>query len=62
MFATGSIHNNTATCLCVAVKRHIYVYELNRTKYRHLKIKVSMLKIMSMFVEGNQAYNLISFR
>ncbi|XP_078344292.1 serine/threonine-protein kinase MRCK alpha-like isoform X3 [Oculina patagonica] len=39
MFATGSIHNNTATCLCAAVKRHIYVYELNRTKYRHLRIK-----------------------
>ena len=41
MFATGSIHDNTATCLCTAVKRHIYVYELNRTKYRHLKIKVN---------------------
>lgn len=45
MFATGSIHNNTASCLCVAVKRHIYVYELNRTKYRHLKIKVNMSKL-----------------
>lgn len=43
MFATGSIHDNTATCLCAAVKRHIYVYELNRTKYRHLKIKVNLL-------------------
>ena len=40
MFATGAIHGNKANCLCVAVKRHVYVYELNRTKYRHLKIKV----------------------
>lgn len=40
MFATGSINDNTTTCLCVAVKRLIYVYELNRTKNRHLKIKV----------------------
>lgn len=45
MFATGSIHNNTATCLCAAVKRHIYVYELNRTKYRHLRIKVTRVKV-----------------
>ena len=41
MFATGSQDNN-ASCLCVAVKRHILVYELNRTKFRHLKIKVTV--------------------
>ena len=41
MFATGSQDNN-ASSLCVAVKRHILVYELNRTKYRHLKIKVTV--------------------
>ena len=40
MFATGS-HDNSASCLCVAVKRHIIVYELNRTKLRHHKIKVT---------------------
>lgn len=51
MFATGSIHNNTATCLCAAVKRHIYVYELNRTKYRHLKIKVTRVKVWGEGVE-----------
>ncbi|KAK3733779.1 hypothetical protein QZH41_015098 [Actinostola sp. cb2023] len=39
MFATGGIHSNSSSCLCVAIKRHIVVYELNRTKFRHLKIK-----------------------
>ena len=43
MFAVGSIHGDTTSCLCVAVKRHVVVYELNRTKFRHLKIRVSKM-------------------
>nr|XP_058949041.1 serine/threonine-protein kinase MRCK alpha-like isoform X2 [Pocillopora verrucosa] len=70
MFATGSIHDNTATCLCAAVKRHIYVYELNRTKYRHLKIKetpvnfniqwlgVSFGKLLVGYVSGFAVYSI----
>lgn len=46
MFATGGIHSNTSSCLCVAIKRHIVVYELNRTKFRHLKIKVGVLMVV----------------
>ncbi|XP_073230481.1 serine/threonine-protein kinase MRCK beta-like isoform X9 [Porites lutea] len=38
MFATGS-HDNSASCLCVALKRQIIVYEFNRSKQRHLKFK-----------------------
>ncbi|XP_068751786.1 serine/threonine-protein kinase MRCK alpha-like isoform X3 [Montipora capricornis] len=37
MFATGS-QDNSSSCLCVALKRQILIYELNRSKYRHLKI------------------------
>ena len=40
MFATGS-QDNSSSCLCVALKRQILIYELNRSKYRHLKITVS---------------------
>ena len=40
MFATGS-HDNSASCLCVALKRQIIVYEFNRSKQRHLKFKVT---------------------
>lgn len=59
MFATGGIHSNSSSCLCVAIKRHIVVYELNRTKFRHLKIKVSTMcyKISSLFPEFNVIVN-----
>ncbi|XP_066279776.1 serine/threonine-protein kinase MRCK alpha-like isoform X15 [Branchiostoma lanceolatum] len=39
MFAMGAIRQGSTTCLCTAVKRHVFVYELNRTKTRHKKIK-----------------------
>ncbi|KAK2561476.1 Serine/threonine-protein kinase MRCK alpha [Acropora cervicornis] len=38
MFATGS-HDNSASCLCVALKRQILIYELNRSKQRHHRLK-----------------------
>ena len=38
-FCTGYVRQGTSTCLCVVNKRTIYVYELNRTKIRHRKIK-----------------------
>ncbi|XP_048579226.1 serine/threonine-protein kinase MRCK alpha isoform X3 [Nematostella vectensis] len=72
MFATGSIHSNTSSCLCVAVKRHIFVYELNRTKYRHLKLKdiplnfnlqwlgVSFGKLIVGYLSGFTVFNLES--
>jgi serine/threonine-protein kinase MRCK len=38
-FCTGLVQQGTSTCLCVAIKRTIMVYELNRTKFRHRKMK-----------------------
>ncbi|XP_031559571.1 serine/threonine-protein kinase MRCK alpha-like isoform X2 [Actinia tenebrosa] len=70
MFATGGIHSHSSTCLCVAIKRHIVVYELNRTKFRHLKIKdihlnfnlqwmgVSFGKLIVGYVSGFTIYAL----
>lgn len=40
MFAAGS-HDNSASCLCVALKRQILIYELNRSKQRHHWLKVN---------------------
>ncbi|ELU12542.1 hypothetical protein CAPTEDRAFT_156898 [Capitella teleta] len=39
VFCTGTVRQGTSTCLCVASKRTIVVYELNRTKVRHRKVK-----------------------
>ncbi|XP_015747480.1 PREDICTED: serine/threonine-protein kinase MRCK alpha-like [Acropora digitifera] len=47
MFATGS-HDNSASCLCVALKRQILIYELNRSKQRHHRLKVSTKFIRRM--------------
>ena len=40
-FATGSFRQGSATCMCVATKKHAILYELNRTKGRHRKFKVN---------------------
>ena len=39
MFCVGAVRQGTSSCLCVAVKRQIIVYELNRTKQRHRRVK-----------------------
>ena len=38
-FCTGMVRQGTSTVLCVAIKRTIVVYELNRTKMRHRRVK-----------------------
>ena len=38
-FCTGLVRQGTSTVLCVAIKRTILVYELNRTKLRHRRVK-----------------------
>ena len=38
-FCTGLVMQGTSTLLCVAIKRTILVYELNRTKLRHRRLK-----------------------
>ena len=39
LFTTGRIRQGSTMCMCVAMKRHVLVYEFNRTKLRHKKIK-----------------------
>ncbi|XP_038071519.1 serine/threonine-protein kinase MRCK alpha-like isoform X2 [Patiria miniata] len=39
LFTTGRIRQGSTMCMCVAMKRHVLVYEFNRTKLRHRKIK-----------------------
>ncbi|XP_078000792.1 serine/threonine-protein kinase MRCK alpha-like isoform X2 [Glandiceps talaboti] len=43
LFAIGTMRQGSTTCICAAVKRHVFVYELNRTKIRHRKIRDVML-------------------
>lgn len=38
-FCTGLIRQGTVTCLCVAIKRTIQVYEVNKTRVRYRKLK-----------------------
>ncbi|XP_062523563.1 serine/threonine-protein kinase MRCK alpha-like [Corticium candelabrum] len=39
VFAWGPIRVGALNCLCVAVKKKVYVYELNKTRLKHRKIK-----------------------
>ena len=39
MFCTGLVRQGTASCMCVAIKRTIQVYELNKSRQRHRKLK-----------------------
>ncbi|XP_028408915.1 serine/threonine-protein kinase MRCK alpha-like [Dendronephthya gigantea] len=45
LFATGYINDGKSSCLCVSVKRHVYVYELHSNKNRHTKIKQLVLSV-----------------
>jgi serine/threonine-protein kinase MRCK len=38
-FCTGLVRQGSSHCLCVAVKRTVYVYELNLTRVRHKRVK-----------------------
>nr|XP_039247827.1 serine/threonine-protein kinase MRCK alpha-like isoform X1 [Styela clava] len=40
---SGTVRQGTTSCLCVAMKKHVNVYELNSTKTRHKKVKDIML-------------------
>lgn len=35
----GLIRQGSSSCLCIAVKRTVQVYELTRTRLRHRKVK-----------------------
>jgi len=44
-FTTGSIRLGSCICLCVGLKKSAVLYELNRTKTRYRKIRVSVNSI-----------------
>lgn len=50
-FCTGPIAQGASRCLCVASKKFIYVYEINRTKTRHKKMKEILCPNTVQFVE-----------
>jgi len=38
-FSTGTTNQGVSTCLCIAMRKIAYIYELNRTKSRHRECK-----------------------
>jgi len=51
VFCTGSIRQGTSTCLCVAIKRTIQVYELYKAKQRYRKMKDIQVPGQVQFLE-----------
>ncbi len=47
----GLVRQGTSTCLCVAVKRSILVYEINRTRQRHRRVKEIQCPGAVQFIE-----------
>lgn len=39
VFAWGPMRQRVTSCLCVGVKKKVFVYELNKTKLKHRKVK-----------------------
>lgn len=39
VLASGPLHHGALTCLCVAMKRQVICYELNKSKARHRKLR-----------------------
>ena len=71
LFCTGLVSHGTSTCLCVAIKRSIFVYELNRTRNRHRCMKeivcpsqVQCIKIINekLFVGYPSTFSIYSLR
>ena len=71
LFCTGLVSQGTSTCLCVAIKRTILVYELNRSKLRHRMMKeilcpgqVQCIKVINerLFVGYPSTYSIYSLQ
>ncbi|XP_076803724.1 serine/threonine-protein kinase MRCK alpha-like isoform X2 [Clavelina lepadiformis] len=43
LLTSGATCQGSTTCLCVAIKKHVFVYEMNNTKLRHKRIRDIML-------------------
>lgn len=50
LFCAGLVRQGTS-CLCVAIKRTIQVYELNKTRQKHRKIKDIQVPGQVQFLE-----------
>lgn len=52
-FCTGLMKpgTNPAYCFCVAMKRHVFIYEITRTKTRHQKVKEIPFPTVPQFLE-----------
>ena len=46
--AWGQVRHGALTCLCVAMKRQVIIYELNRSKSRHRRIREIQVRSRSV--------------
>ncbi|XP_069117855.1 serine/threonine-protein kinase MRCK alpha-like isoform X2 [Argopecten irradians] len=51
VFCTGLIRQSCCSCLCVAIKRTIQVYELNKTRQKYRKMKDIQVPGQVQFIE-----------
>jgi len=49
-FATGLFCQGSTTCVCVAVKKHVLIFELNATRLRHRKVAEINLPMTSQYL------------
>lgn len=45
----GLIRQGSSSCLCVAVKRTVYIYELTRTRLRHRCVRARVCAVIIIF-------------
>lgn len=50
-FCTGLMRQGSTVALCVAIKRTVQVYELNKTRQRHRKVKDIQVPGTVQFIE-----------
>ena len=50
-FCVGLVTHGTTMCLCVAIKRTVMIYELNRTKTRHRKVREIMCPTTVQYID-----------
>ncbi|XP_065052228.1 serine/threonine-protein kinase MRCK alpha-like isoform X1 [Rhopilema esculentum] len=60
-FATGSFRQGSATCMCVTTKKHVFLYELNRTKERRRKFKDFPLTVSAQWAAVSDGRVLLGY-
>ena len=51
MFCVGLVTHGTTMCLCVSIKRTVIIYELNRTRTRHRKVREIMCPTSVQYID-----------